>query len=187
MAIVKNIKTKLQYVLDCVIERKKANLICLAVIVCAVFVGALVPLSKVEAEALLKEYGVVNGTGFYEILARIGLIFCSNLLIALLMMLPVAGQIAGVYTLYRSGMVLAAMSVVHGVSQVEGLFSTLVIPVVWLEFYAFSIAMTEGALLIFKVRNVETLKPVCVRFLFCVILLALAAVLEGTIVSLMNV
>jgi hypothetical protein len=107
------------------------------------------------------------------------------MLICLISFIPVAGPIFGCYALYNTGVYTAAYSLAHGLPPVIVLLFLFIFPDTWLEFLAYSIALSESFLLIWRIingRGERELVNLGILVLFCAALLALGAVIEAIII-----
>jgi hypothetical protein len=114
----------------------------LIVIVVIISLGASTPLVEEDGANLLEEFQrlVPEPSAFF--------ILSNNLRAAYLMMIPAVGLIVGPVAMYNTGMVLsvaAAHADTHGLWLLLGILLT---PFAWLEFFAYSAAMTQGVFLI---------------------------------------
>jgi uncharacterized membrane protein SpoIIM required for sporulation len=71
-------------------------------------------------------------------------IFQNNFLICLLMFAPVVGFAAGMFILFDTGLALSAIASTQGYPVILGIISLVITPVFWIEFAAYSIAMSES-------------------------------------------
>jgi len=90
-------------------------------------------------------------------------ILINNLRIAYLMMIPVIGIPIAAYALFNTGLVISAQAASAGVSGLFVFPVLLIFPFSWLEFFAYSAAMTQGIFLLlglvrhrFRVEAVRT-------------------------------
>jgi len=75
-------------------------------------------------------------------------ILINNLRIAYLMMVPVAGIPIAAYALFNTGLIISAQAASAGVSGLLVFPILLIFPFSWLEFFAYSAAMTQGIFLV---------------------------------------
>ena len=155
-------------------------LFALAVVIMAV--GASMPVDPVEAERIYDE--------LQKELQQIGnvqFIFGNNFMHTLIMFTPFLGPIYGMFIFFNTGTIIAIMAAAYHVSP--GLLFVLLFlfPHTWLEFIAYSLALSQSVLLtmaIFKGRFKEELKRTCIIITICALILLLAAVVEMILVSL---
>jgi hypothetical protein len=113
-------------------------------------------------------------------------IFGNNFIIALIMFVPVLGPIVGFYALFNTGVVVSAIATAEGYPVFLVFFSLVLTPVFWLEFAAYSIAISESIWLFRRItqgRGWRELKNACIFVSICAILLLLSAVVETALIS----
>ena len=122
-----------------------------------------------------------------DVLHRSASIFQNNMLICLISFIPVVGPIFGYYALYNTGLYIAAESLAH-VPPVPPILVILVLfiyPFTWLEFLAYSTALSESFLLIWRTmkgKGTKELANAGILILICATLLALGAVIEAILI-----
>jgi hypothetical protein len=109
-------------------------------------IGVLTPLSKQDADQINQEIvNIRNNSTAQSILE-------NNLLICLAMFIPIFGPILGFYALYNSGVAIEAQVIsnpkLSGISPVLAFFTDFLLPIIWLEFIAYSTAFAESFWLI---------------------------------------
>jgi hypothetical protein len=152
----------------------------------ATLVGVLKPLSPEEINTKNNQFEQLSTTTKnMDFLHRSASIFQNNMLICLISFIPVAGPIFGYYILYNTGVYTAAYSLAHGVSPVVVLVFLFIFPDTWLEFLAYSTALSESFLSIWRIingRGKRELVNLGILVSICAALLALGAVIEALII-----
>ncbi|MGQ9565857.1 MAG: stage II sporulation protein M [Candidatus Bathyarchaeales archaeon] len=150
-----------------------------AIIVMAV--GASLPVNKLEAEKFYEEFKTES-----QYIDTVPFIFGNNFMHTLIMFVPFLGPIYGMFVFFNTGIILAMIAVASGVN-VALLFAVLFLfPHAWLEFLAYSLALSQSLLLalaIFKGRLKQELKRACIVVTVCALILLLAAVVEVILIS----
>ena len=144
--------------------------------------GALTPLSHEEASSISQELEQLRPK------ISIQFIFGNNFMICLLMFVPIAGPLFGFYALYNTGVLVAAESVTYGVHPLLGFISLFILPVIWLEFFAYSAAMAESVWLTWRIiqrRGKSELMKTCVFISICAVTLLVAAIVEIAILAML--
>jgi uncharacterized membrane protein SpoIIM required for sporulation len=149
-------------------------------------VGTLIPLSAGDVDALNQEYdrlqGQIETMDFWQTTA---FIFTNNFLISLVMFIPIVGFGFGFYVLFNTGVILNAVSTARGFSPVLTFLLLFIFPHAWLEFIAYSIALSESGWVIWQVfhRNIKSeLIKMLKLFLISTGLLLLGAVVESILI-----
>lgn len=78
-------------------------------------------------------------------------IFGNNYMLCLFMFAPVIGPIFGIYVLYNTGWVIGALAVSRGADRAVMFASIFILPHAWLEYLAYSLAMTQSVWLLMKI------------------------------------
>ncbi|MEM3731488.1 MAG: stage II sporulation protein M [Candidatus Bathyarchaeia archaeon] len=146
-------------------------------------IGVLSPLSREEADTLSKEIEELRQN------VNVQLIFGNNFMICLAMFVPIAGPVLGFYALYNTGVLIAADSIAHDVSPLVGFLSYLILPIIWLEFLAYSTALAESVWLILRVvqrRIRREAVNACVLISICAIILLASAFIEMALIMLLK-
>jgi len=146
----------------------------------ATIAGILTPLTSEEAQSLNQELENVRED------VNVQYIFGNNFLICLAMFVPFFGPILGFFALYNTGIYVAASSITAGFHPIIGFFSLLILPVFWLEFLAYSIALAESVWLIMKAIHGKLrseLPKTCILITICALILVTAAIIEMILIS----
>jgi uncharacterized membrane protein SpoIIM required for sporulation len=173
-----------------VATRKNRILLFLAVLVLCVAVTSAGALSKVDssqAQSILSSLEEME-----EMLRKAGvrLIFGNNMMYCLLMFTPFVGPIGGLYILYSTGKVLAAMSYVQGGDPILLLLNLLIYPHAWLEYISYSLAISEGMLLSYyavkhRLKGLRAeIGRTAIYISACAVLLLLGALAEAALLKL---
>jgi len=153
-------------------------------------VGAFLPISLAEAEALSQELGstreVIGSSGAF---LTVTLIFGNNLIHSLVMFTPFFGPLYGVFVLYSTGRVIAAEAVVQRVNPLLLVFSVFALPHAWVEFLAYGLALSESYWLtvaVLRRRTREELPALFKAISICALLLLVAAVIETYLIIILS-
>lgn len=146
-------------------------------------VGVLTPLSIEEADSMSKEVEQLRQN------ISLQFIFGNNFMICLLMFVPIAGPIFGFYALYNTGVLIAADSIAHGFSPLTSFLLLFVLPVVWLEFLAYSTAFAESVWLIWRTVHHKVRRELvnaCILISICAMMLLVAAITEVVLITMLT-
>jgi hypothetical protein len=167
--------------------RRKRILSAIAIFVIALIItiiGSLVPVDAQEASQINDNLDqTVTSLGEEGVLMQF--IFGNNFIICLLMFIPVLGPLLGFYALFNTGMVVSAIATAEGYPLFLVFFSLVLTPVFWLEFAAYSIAISESVWLFRRIlqrRGWRELKNACIFVSICAVLLFLGAVVETALI-----
>jgi hypothetical protein len=169
--------------------RRKRIYSMIAVFVFAVIItviGSLVPVDTQEANQINDELNqTVTSLSDEGVLTQF--IFGNNFFICLLMFIPVLGPLLGFYALFSTGMVVSAIATAEGYPLILVFFSLILTPVFWLEFAAYSIAISESIWLFRRIlqgrsRGWRELKNACIFVSICAVLLLVGAVIEAALI-----
>ena len=146
----------------------------------ATIAGILTPLSNEDAQSLNQELEQVRES------VTVQYIFFNNFLICLAMFIPFFGPILGFYAFYNTGVYVAASSITLGAHPIIGFLSLLILPVFWLEFLAYSIALAESVWLVMKAiqgKLRSELPKTGILIAMCAVILITAAIVEMILIS----
>jgi len=115
-----------------------------AVSFASTFAGALSSMDLSDAQMIIRETEELRDIILKTPGIGIATIFGNNLIYCLLMFVPALGLIQGIYVLYSTGRVLAALGLVYGSNPLYLLFVTFIFPHAIMEYIAYSIALSEG-------------------------------------------
>jgi hypothetical protein len=148
--------------------------------------GTLVPLSAQEAQAisdnLQETVNTLSETG-----GLTQFIFGNNFMICLLMFIPVIGPLFGFFVLFNTGTVIGGIAATQGVPGVLAFLALVLTPVFWLEFIAYSIAITQSFWLIRRIMRRRIwleLKTTGLLVTICAVLLLIGAIVETALLAL---
>lgn len=150
--------------------------------------GTLTPLSMDQAQQINQEM-----ENLMETLTDVGTlgettyIFGNNFMLCLSFFTPFIGPFIGFFVLYNTGAVIAAQSMSVGVSPILTFMLLLVFPFAWMEFMAYSIAMTQSLWLtrwILKRQWRKEIINTCIMISICAIVLLVAAFIETAFLEL---
>ena len=147
-------------------------------------IGSLVPVSHQMAQQTSNELNqTVNQHRANGTLTEY--IFVNNFSICLVMFIPIIGPILGFIVLFDTGYAISAIAQVQGVPSLLLIFAELLTPVFWIEFIAYSIAISESIWLIRRLlqKRAWELKNTAILIGGCAGLLALGAVVETWLIS----
>jgi len=147
-------------------------------------IGVLAPLSKQDADQINQEIVDMRNN------ATAQNIFENNLLICLAMFIPIFGPILGFYALFNSGVAIHAQVMsnpsLSGISPIVAFFSDFVLPVIWLEFIAYSTAFAESFWLIRRAMQgllKKELKNLVILIAISALLLLVGAIIEEALIK----
>ena len=155
------------------------KLIVLAVIIAA---GAALPVDPTEAGKIYNEL-----QNEIQSINTVQSIFGNNFVHCLIMFTPFLGPLYGMFIFFNTGLVLGIIAAAEHVNVGLLFVSLFLMPHSWLEFIAYSFALSESILLsmaIFKRRFKRELKRTCIIITVCALVLLLAAVAEIILISL---
>ena len=147
-------------------------------------IGSLIPVSSQTAQQVSNQLNqTVNQNKASGTLPEY--IFQNNFSICLLMFIPFIGPILGFFILFDTGYALSAIAQVQGVPSLLLIFAELLTPVFWIEFTAYSIAISESIWLARRLmqKRVWELKNTAILIGVCAGLLAVGAIVETWLIS----
>ena len=118
---------------------------------------------------------------------QVSFIFGNNFMICLAGFVPIIGSAFECYVLYSTGVVISAYSVYENVQMSPLLlfFLLFLFPFTWLEFLAYSIAMTESFWLAWRIiqrKGKREIRNVCILMSICAVMLLVAAIIEAALI-----
>ncbi|MEM0441064.1 MAG: hypothetical protein QXF45_02020 [Candidatus Caldarchaeum sp.] len=161
--------------------RLPAAVIAMVVLVALLAVGALMPISYLDARALVDQFDELLPT----LIATPAGIFFNNLFASLLMMIPAVGIVLAGFIVYNTGVVIGAYSVVSNTPVVLALLIPFLTVYGFIEMLAYGFAVSQSYFLASSVikKNFRTeLKIVPYTLLAVVALLFIGAVLEWVLI-----
>ena len=152
-------------------------LLSLGIFIAAFLIGSTEPLSSQEALAIVEQFGELIGEN-----PTMTQILMNNLPLCLLFFIPVFGTAFMAFVGYSTGVVLSALAIAYPPADALVLaLTTLAAPWTWMELTAYSLASSEGIMLILAIigRNIRReLKTFLIVLAVSAVLLALGAVIE---------
>ena len=149
-------------------------------------IGSLIPVSLQQANQVSNDLNqTVTTLSNNGVLLQF--IFGNNFLISLLMFVPILGPLMGFLIMFNTGTVIGAIATSGGYSPALALASLFLTPIAWLEFAAYSTAISESVWLLWRFMHRLTLRELRnTSFLIsiCAVLLAVGAVVETALISL---
>jgi len=147
-------------------------------------IGSLVPVSSQQAQQTSKQLNqTVNQHKANGTLPEY--IFLNNFSICLVMFIPIIGPVFGFIVLFDTGFAISAIAQVQGVPSLLLIFAELLTPVFWIEFIAYSLAISESIWLTRRLlqKRVWELKNTALLIGLCAALLVLGAFVESWLIS----
>jgi uncharacterized membrane protein SpoIIM required for sporulation len=167
-------------------KRILSTIVILLVAIAITGLGSLMPVNAQEATKISNDLNQTVTTLGNEG-ALMQYIFGNNLLICLLMFIPIIGPLLGLYIMFNTGTVVGAIAAAGGYSPALALIALFITPVAWLEFAAYSTAMTESTWLFRRAlqgRGFRELRKNTTMFIaICAVLLAVGAIVETALIS----
>jgi len=149
--------------------------------------GALSKVNYSEAQVIIEDFEKMEDA---LQTAGIQLIFGNNMMYCLVMFIPFAGPIGGLYVLYSTGKVLAAWSSTLGTDPMLLFLSLMIYPHAWMEYVSYSLAVSESMWLSFcmlkyrfrglRAEIINTAKYISI----CAVLLLIGAFIEVALITL---
>lgn len=149
-------------------------------------VGTLTPLTAEEATEIYRDLnqtvGVVDSL---PPLNQVSFIFGNNFMLCLLAFVPLLGAFFEFYVMYSTGVAIAAISFGKA-NPLVSLFGLFLFPFAWLEFLAYSIAISESLWLFWRIIHHKAkaeLKNACILIAISAVTLLVAAIIEVAILA----
>ncbi len=168
-------------------KRLYSLLFVLVVAILVTVIGSFIPMNAQEAYQLSNQLNqTVNQNKANNTLTQY--IFLNNFEICLIMFIPVAGAGLGLFILFDTGLALGAIATTQGYPVYLGLLSLIITPVFWLEFAAYTLAMTESIWLFRRLtqKRWHEFKWTIIFIGICAGLLALGAVVEAWLITVLG-
>ena len=150
-------------------------------------IGSYIPLSAQDASTLSNTLNqTLNENRANNTLTEY--IFLNNFEICLLMFIPIAGAVLGLFILFNTGVALGAIAATQGYPAYIGLLSLVITPVFWLEFAAYSLAMAESIWLFRRLtqKRWRELKYTAMSIGVCAALLIIGSIVEVWIITVLG-
>jgi hypothetical protein len=144
--------------------------------VIVVAVGASMPVNRAEAET---SYSELQNELKYVV--NVPFIFGNNFMHTLIMFTPFVDPLYGMFVFFNTGVVLAILAIGTNVNAGLLFMFLFLFPHTWLEFAAYSLALSQSLFLtmaIFKKQFKKELTRTCIIISICALILLLAAVWE---------
>jgi len=148
-----------------------------ATVIGLLFFRIAVPEAQKVRDELKEEFDRFNDPRF---------IFGNNLLHTLIMFVPIVGPIWGCFVLFNTGTVIAIISIAEGIPPILTFLLLFLIPVFWIEFGVYSVAMGQSfvwLLQILKHHGRKEAVRTCILVTICVSILLLAAIVEWIMIN----
>jgi uncharacterized membrane protein SpoIIM required for sporulation len=145
-----------------------------------VAIGSLIPISHQNATQLVSQLNqTVNQNKASGTVPQF--IFLNNFRICLIFFIPVGGPILSFISFIATGYYIGAESQVFGIPSLVYAFFELLSPVFWIEFIAYSIAISESIWLFRRLtqKRYRELKNTAILIGVCAALLAIGAIVES--------
>lgn len=145
-----------------------------------VIIGSLIPTSHQNATQLVNQVNqTVNQNKASGTIPQF--IFLNNFKICLFFFIPVGGPLIGFISFITTGYIIGAESQVFGIPPLVYSFFELLNPVFWIEFIAYSIAISESIWLFRRLtqKRYRELKNTAILIGVCAALLAIGAIVES--------
>jgi uncharacterized membrane protein SpoIIM required for sporulation len=151
----------------------------LAILITAI--GTLTPLTSEEAAAINRDFNKTAGVlDNMPPLNQVSFILGNNFMLCLLAFIPLAGAFFEFYVMYSTGVTIVAIT--YGEMNPLLAFSSLFIfPFAWLEFLAYSIAISESFWLFWRIihrKGKMEIRNACILISVSAVVLFVAAIIE---------
>ena len=163
-------------------NRLLAMIVALSICFAATLVGTLYPIGFQEADEIVKDTSRLGDLIQYM---GVPIIFGNNLMYCMIMFIPFLGPLYGVYVLFSTGRVIAAIGVVSKVNPLLLLLTTFIFPFAWLEYISYAIAISESfwlTLMLIRHRFKSELASTAKAISLCALLLLVAAFIEMIVI-----
>jgi len=165
-------------------KRLYTAILVLVIAIIITVVGSFVPISHSDAVTISNQLNqTVNAHKSNGTLTQY--IFLNNFWLCLLMFLPFAGPIIGMAILFNTGYALGAIASVQGYPVIIALLAEFLTPIFWLEFIAYSTAMTASIWLTRRLLQGRwrELKNTAIQIGICALILIISAAIEAWLIS----
>ncbi len=155
--------------------------ISLGIFIFGLFIGSQGQFSKEEATIILKEFEDVLATDVSALF-----IAQNNISLCMLFFIPIFGTSFMGFVSYNTGLLLSAFATTQSITVIDLFLSTLLFPITWMELVAYSLASTQGIMLLYGVytrRLRDEGKNLIKVVLICLLLLVLGAVIESILIT----
>lgn len=141
------------------------------------FIGSQAPLSLSDAESVIQDFQ--NMFASNPTAVEIAL---NNISICLISFIPVIGTLFMAFVSYNTGAVLSAVAIVSHINRLNILLTIFLFPWTWMEILAYSLASTQGTMLLLGLRSgrfMRELRQTLKVTLICIALLLVGAFIEA--------
>jgi len=155
--------------------------ISLGIFIFGLFIGSQGQFSNEEATIVLKEFEDVLATDVSALF-----IAQNNISLCMLFFIPIFGTSFMGFVSYNTGLLLSAFATTQSITVIDLFLSTLLFPITWMELVAYSLASTQGIMLLYGVytrRLRDEGKNLIKVVLICLLLLVLGAVIESILIT----
>lgn len=157
-----------------------------AFIICLVATsfGAVLPIDPSEAQGISQEFEEIED--LISSPFSMAVIYGNNLMHCLAMFTPVVGPFYGLYVLFSTGRVLAALASIQGTSPALLLAFTFILPHAWIEYASYALALSESFWLALTISRHQLRGELANLFKMisaCALLLLSAALIETYLIS----
>jgi hypothetical protein len=158
-------------------------IVSLTILITVFILGSMAPLSRQDAQAIVNDFQSTIGTS-----PTASQIFVNNAIITIQSFIPVLGIVNMAQTSYYSGLVYSAIVTVtpSSPSPLALDFATFLFPWTWLEFAAYSLASSEGLMIIVAAitRSLRReVRRLLITIAIAMALLAIGAFIEELAIS----
>ncbi len=109
----------------------------------------------------------------------------NNFFICLIMFIPVLGPIFGLFVIFNTGVAVSAVATAQGFPSIIAFIALVITPVFWLEFAAYSTAMSASVWLFRRIlqgQGWHELRNTCIFISICALLLVIGAAVEAALI-----
>lgn len=155
--------------------------ISLGIFIFGLFIGSQGQFSNEEATIILQEFEDVLATDVSALF-----IAQNNISLCMLFFIPIFGTSFMGFVSYNTGLLLSAFATTQSITVIDLFLSTLLFPITWMELVAYSLASTQGIMLLYGVytrRLRDEGKNLIKVVLICLLLLVLGAVIESILIT----
>ncbi len=167
--------------------RRKRIITIIITFIISVIITAVATLTPIEAQEAKDINNELNQTvgSLKEQNTLLQFIFGNNFMITLIMFVPIIGPLFGVYAFYNTGALIAAVATAEHFNPTLRFLTLFLIPVTWLEFLAYSIAIAESVWLIRRIIQRRGKREIINASMFisiCAVILLVAAIIETVLI-----
>ena len=155
--------------------------ISLGIFIFGLLIGTQTQFSNEEATIILQEFEDIFDTDVSALF-----IAQNNIALCMLFFIPIFGTPFMGFVSYNTGLLLSAFATTQSITVIDLFLSTLLFPITWMELIAYSLASTQGIMLLYGVytrRLRDEGKNLIKVSLICLLLLGLGAVIESILIT----